>query len=96
MEVLRRVNKTGGDIWTEMGTNKFFDIKILTTNKNSRKAGLARELIKRSIDLSKVLGFKAIKTEATGSREIMLKQFLVLRISFADREIFTTCRGVLL
>ena len=46
--------------------NRFFDIKILTTSKVNRKAGLGRELIRRSTDLSKVLGFKAIKTEATG------------------------------
>ena len=126
MQVLRKVNERGGDIYTETGTNRlvetpeisiihpskikhthfvyfksvplsfagksfscriicfffllskgscelfghffnrFFDIKILTTSKVNRKAGLGRELIKRSTDLSKVLGFKAIKTEATG------------------------------
>ena len=66
MEVLRRVNLSGGDIWNDLSTSRFFDIKILTTSKVNRKGGLGRELIKRSIDLGRVLGFKAVKTEATG------------------------------
>ena len=66
MAVLRRVNLSGGDIWNDMSTSRFFDIKILTTSKVNRKGGLGRELIKRSIDLGRVLGFKAVKTEATG------------------------------
>ena len=38
----------------------------MTTDKNKRKAGLGKDLLRRSVDLAKVLGFKAVKTEATG------------------------------
>ena len=71
MEVLRRVNLSSGDIWADLGTTRFFDIKILTTSKVNRKGGLGRELIKRSIDLGRVLGFRAVKTEATGKTTSM-------------------------
>ena len=42
-------------------------LKQVTTDKNRRKAGLGRDLLGRSVDLAKVLGFKAVKTEATGN-----------------------------
>ena len=42
----------------------------MTTDKNKRKAGLGKDLLRRSVDLAKVLGFKAVKTEATGEFSI--------------------------
>ena len=50
-----------------METDVFFDIKMVTTDKQQRKRGLATDLLRRSIELAKNLGFKAIKTEATGN-----------------------------
>ena len=38
----------------------------VTTDKTRRKAGLGKDLLRRSVELAKVLGFKAVKTEATG------------------------------
>lgn len=66
MEVLRRVNERSGDLFRQFNTNTLFTIKMVSTDKVNRKAGLGSELLRRSMDLSKALGFKAIKTEATG------------------------------
>ena len=49
-----------------METDVFFDIKMVTTDKQQRKGGLATELLRRSVELARNLGFKAVKTEATG------------------------------
>ena len=49
-----------------MDSDILFDIKMLTTDKLNRKGGLAGDLLRRSVDLAKCLGFKGIKTEATG------------------------------
>jgi len=75
MEVLRRVNERGGDLFRQLNTDTLFTIKMVSTDKVNRKAGLGTELLKRSMDLSKTLGFKGIKTEATGlySRKAFIK-----------------------
>ena len=66
MAVLYKVNQKAGDLFAEMETETFFDIKMVTTDKRQRKGGLATDLIRRSVELAKTLGFKAVKTEATG------------------------------
>ena len=66
IHVLYNVNQDGGDIFEEMNADILFYIKLLTVDKLSRKHGLARELLRRSVDLAKCLGFKGIKAEATG------------------------------
>ena len=50
-----------------METDVFFDIKMVTTDKHQRRGGLATDLLRRSVDLARILGFKAVKTEATGT-----------------------------
>jgi hypothetical protein len=40
---------------------------MITTDKLNRKGGLATDLLRRSVDLAKCLGFSGIKTEATGN-----------------------------
>ena len=55
-----------GNIYGDMETDVFFDIKMVTTDKQQRKGGLATELLRRSVELARNLGFKAVKTEATG------------------------------
>ena len=67
LKVLYRVNQNAGDLFTSLNTNKFFDIKMVTTDKGNRKGGLAKDLLRRSVDLARVLGFSAVKTEATGN-----------------------------
>ena len=66
LRVLHRVNQNAGDIFTRLNTDIFFDIKMVTTDKNNRKGGLAKDLLQRSVDLAQTLGFSTVKTEATG------------------------------
>ena len=67
LKVLSLVNQNAGDLFKNMNTNKFFDIKMVTTDKRNRKGGLAKDLLQRSVELARVLGFSTIKTEATGN-----------------------------
>lgn len=66
MAVLYAVNQSSGDLFTDMETDVFFDIKMVTTDKKQRRGGLATDLLRRSVELARNLGFKAVKTEATG------------------------------
>ena len=66
MTVLYNVNQMAGDLYIEMETDVFFDIKMVTTDKTQRRGGLATDLLRRSVELARNLGFKAVKTEATG------------------------------
>jgi hypothetical protein len=66
LTVLYNVNVVAGDIFADMETDVFFDIKMVTTDKNQRRGGLATDLLRRSVELGRNLGFKAVKTEATG------------------------------
>lgn len=67
MRVLYYVNAKAGNIFEEMETDVVFDIKMVTTDKNQRRGGLATDLLRRSVELARNLGFKAVKTEATGT-----------------------------
>ncbi|XP_059082292.1 uncharacterized protein LOC131879858 [Tigriopus californicus] len=64
--VLHEVNQRGAHIFQELGTDVVFDIKMVTTDKLNRKSGLATDLIRKSINLARDLGYTAAKTEATG------------------------------
>jgi hypothetical protein len=39
---------------------------MVTTEKHNRKGGLGTDLLKKSVELARTMGFKAAKTEATG------------------------------
>ncbi len=45
-----------------------FDIKMVTTDKQNRRSGLGTDLLRRSVDLARSLGYSACKAEATGQR----------------------------
>lgn len=66
ISVLHEVNQRGAHIFQELGTDVIFDIKMVTTDKLNRKSGLATDLIRKSINLARDLGYTAAKTEATG------------------------------
>ena len=50
-------------------------LQMLAVHPSARGQGLARDMIERSVQLAKCLGFKMCKTEATGdfSRKAFLK-----------------------
>eukprot|EP00092_Neocalanus_flemingeri_P095351 GFUD01121321.1.p1 GENE.GFUD01121321.1~~GFUD01121321.1.p1 ORF type:complete len:258 (+),score=73.42 GFUD01121321.1:71-844(+) len=54
-------------IYKELGTDKFFSIRMVGVENSQRGMGVATELIRRSILLAGCLGFSGIKTEATGN-----------------------------
>ena len=58
----------------------FFDIKMVTTDKQQRRGGLATDLLRRSVNLAKNLGFKAIKTEATGKINVNKENYYFLTV----------------
>jgi len=63
------------DVFTKLDADELFDIKMITVSPEARGLGLANELVRRSIQLAKCLGYKGCKTEATSaySRKAMLK-----------------------
>jgi len=60
---LRQKNR---HIYQELGTEKFFSIRMIGVENSQRGMGVATELIRRSILLGGCLGFQGIKTEASG------------------------------
>ena len=68
LNVLHRVNQNSGNLFNALNTDIFFDIKMVATDRTLRKGGLAKDLLQRSVDLARVLGFSAVKTEATGNK----------------------------
>merc|ERR1712179_841983 len=61
---LRQKNR---HIYQELGTEKFFSIRMIGVENSQRGMGVATELIRRSILLAGCLGYQGIKTEATGN-----------------------------
>jgi hypothetical protein len=61
---LRQQNR---HIYDEIRTDKLFDIGLIGVEVDSRAQGVGTNLLKRSILLAGCLGFRAIKTEATGA-----------------------------
>ena len=67
IRILRQLNDDNLHIYHEEFPNEtLFELCILTIDKNKRKNGLGRELIRRSVMLADVLGFKACVAEASG------------------------------
>merc|ERR1711953_1405868 len=64
--VHHQLRHQNGHIFEEIGTNKMFSIKMIGIGSEDRGQGVATNLIRRSILLAGCLGFRAIKTEATG------------------------------
>merc|ERR1712181_127029 len=64
--IQHQLRHENGHIFEEIGTNKMFSIKMIGIGEEDRGQGVATNLIRRSILLDGCLGFRAIKTEATG------------------------------
>merc|ERR1711936_492249 len=64
--VHHQLRHQNGHIFEEIGTDKMFSIKMIGIGSEDRGQGVATNLIRRSILLAGCLGFRAIKTEATG------------------------------
>ena len=88
LTVLRRVNSRAPRLFEDHGTEVFFDIKIVTTDKSNRKRGLGTDLIRKSVELARSLGMKACKTEATGmySRKAFERIGFVAQAEYAYSE----------
>ena len=41
-------------------------LRMVTTDKLNRRGGLGTDLLRRSVEMARKLGFRACKTEATG------------------------------
>ncbi len=67
--VLKKLNeKAGGTaVYDRHNADTFFYVFIVTTDKNKRRGGLGKDLIRRSIELARALGFPAARAEATGA-----------------------------
>ena len=70
------------NVFDKYGTDTLFDIKMVTTDKHNRKSGLGTELLKRSMEFARVMGFKGCKTEATGRCLQHMRVFSLLKIVF--------------
>ncbi|XP_023320089.1 dopamine N-acetyltransferase [Eurytemora carolleeae] len=66
MGIMADLHQRAGDVFQQMETDIIFDIKMVATDKLNRKCGLGTDLLRRSVQLAQSLGYKAIKTEATG------------------------------
>jgi len=64
--ILHEVQIKGRQIFYEKNIETAFDLKMLAVDPDTRGLGLAREMIQRSVDLARCLGYKMCKTEATG------------------------------
>jgi len=64
--VIHAVNQKAGDLFKEFDTNTLFYMSMLTIGQNKRKGGLGKDLLHRSVMLAETLGFRAIKTIASG------------------------------
>jgi len=73
--ILHEVQIKGRQIFYEKNIETAFDLKMLAVDPDTRGLGLAREMIQRSVDLARCLGYKMCKTEATGdySRKAFIK-----------------------
>jgi len=53
-------------IYREVGTERFFSIRMVAVDPSFRDKGIATDVIRRSVLLAGSLGYVGIKTEATG------------------------------
>jgi len=54
-------------VYQEVGTDKFFSIRMVGVDPKERGKGIATDLIRRSVLLAGSLGYVGIKTEVTGN-----------------------------
>lgn len=75
-------------MFEKLDTDSIFDVNLVVVDPSHRKMGLLAELLKRSLDLAKVLGFQGAKAEATGqySKRALLRHGfeVVNEISYED------------
>ena len=45
-------------VYFKVGSDIMFDIKMVTTDKSNRRAGLGTDLLRRSVQLASSLGYK--------------------------------------
>ncbi len=64
----------GASVYSDLGSDVLFDVKIVVTDRFNRKGGLGTDLLRRSVDLARVLDFKGCKTEATGELPQKMKR----------------------
>jgi len=89
--ILAEVNRRAPPgLYKELGGGIVFDIKMVTTEKLSRRSGLGTDLIRRSVELAKSLGYKVCKTEATG--QFSRKAFERLGFEVAAELPYTDCK----
>lgn len=67
LTVLYEVNCRAPYLYDQLETDETFEIRMVTTDKVNRRGGLGTDLLRRSVDLASKMGFKACKTEATGT-----------------------------
>merc|ERR1712004_94589 len=73
--ILLRSQVLGKEAFSRANTSELFDIKFIAVSPVARGLGLATDLVTRSLQLAKCLGYRGAKTEATGnySRKAMAK-----------------------
>jgi len=73
--ILNEVQIKSKDYFYKNDITTAFDLKLLSVSPKARGMGLANDLVQKSVDLAKCLGYKMCKSEATGdySRKAFLK-----------------------
>jgi len=73
--ILLQAQALSKEVFSRANSSELFDIKIIAVSPAARGLGLATDLVMRSLQLAKCLGYRGAKTEATGnySRKAMAK-----------------------
>jgi len=73
--ILHDVQIKGKDFFYKNGFTTAFHLKMLSVSPQVRGMGIANDLVRRSVDLARCLGYKMCITEATGnySRKAFVK-----------------------
>jgi len=73
--ILLHAQALSKEVFLRANSSELFDIKIIAVSPVARGLGLATDLVQRSLQLAKCLGYRGAKTEATGnySRKAMAK-----------------------
>merc|ERR1719402_1667551 len=73
--ILHEAQQRGREAFEALNADVLFDLKMVATAPESRGMGLATDLLQRSVMLAKCLGYKGVKSEATGnySRKALVK-----------------------
>jgi len=65
--ILLQAQALSKEVFSRANSSELFDIKIIAVSSAARGLGLATDLVMRSLQLAKCLGFRGAKTEATGN-----------------------------